>query len=84
MKKMGIIFLAFVLCFILCSCGKGFSKKHFEGDGIYQEYDSLSSEEQEQFLSEATKEGYAVGFDSEGRIILTKDGETLVLGESRK
>ena len=84
MKKIGIIVLTVVLCFAFGSCGKGFSKKHFEDDGIYQEYDSLSKEEQEQFLHEAEREGYVMGFDSEGRIILTKDGETLVLGESRK
>ncbi len=84
MKKMGIIFLAIALCFMLCACGKGFSERLFKDDGIYQEYDQLSKEEQEQFLREASKKGYVVSFDTEGRLILTKDGKTLVLGESKK
>lgn len=84
MKKMGIIFLAIVFCFMLCACGKGFSERLFKDDGIYQEYDQLSKEEQEEFLREASKKGYAVSFDTEGRLILTKDGKTLVLGESKK
>lgn len=84
MKKLVALALAFVMCLALCACGKMFSEKLFDGDGIYQEYDSLPDEEKEQFLNEATKDGYAVGFDSEGRITLTKDGKTFVLGESKK
>lgn len=84
MKKIMLILLALVMCFALCSCGKGFSEKLFEGDGIYQEFDTLPESEREQFLSEAVKEGYTLGFDIEGRITLVKDGKTLVLGESRK
>lgn len=84
MKKMGIIFLTIAFCFMLCACGKGFSERLFKDDGIYQEYDQLSKEEQEEFLSDAAREGYVVGFDIEGRLTLTKDGKTLVLGESKK
>ena len=84
MKKIMLILLTLVMCFAFCACGKGFSEKLFEGDGIYQEFDSLPESEREQFLSEAVREGYTVGFDAEGRITLVKDGKTLVLGESRK
>lgn len=84
MKKIMSILLMIVMCLVLCSCGKVFSEKLFEGDGIYQEFDSLPESEREQLLSEAVKEGYTVGFDAEGRITLIKDGKTLVLGESRK
>jgi hypothetical protein len=90
MKKIIIMLMAIVMCFSLCACdlsdlfgGKGFSESHFEGDGIYQEYDDLTEEEREQYLSEAVEQGYSVGFDAEGRITLTKDGKTLVLGRSR-
>jgi len=78
------VLLSIVMSLTLCACGKGFSEKLFEGDGIYQEFDSLPENEREEFLSEAVKEGYTVGFDEEGRITLAKDGKTLVLGESRK
>lgn len=84
MKKMGIIFLAVAFCFMLCACGKGFSERRFKGDGIYQEYDQLTKEEQEQFLSEAVQKGYNLGIDDEGRVTLTKDGKTYILGESKK
>lgn len=83
MKKIAIIALIGAMCLTLCACGKTFSEKLFEGDGIYQEYDGLSDEAKEKFLSEATEDGYAVGFDAEGRITLSKDGKTLVLGESK-
>lgn len=84
MKKIAIIALVGVLCFMLCACGKTFSEKLFEGDGIYQEFDVISPEEREQFLKEAAEEGYTVGFDNEGRLTLKKDGKTLVLGESQE
>lgn len=90
MKKIIIMLMAIAMCLSLCACdlsdlfnSKGFSEDLFEGDGIYQEYDDLTEEDREQFLTEATQEGYTVGFDVEGRITLTKDGNTLVLGRSR-
>lgn len=83
MKKITSILLVLVMCLALCSCGKLFSESLFEGDGIYQEFDSLPESEREEFLSQAAEEGYTVGFDTEGRITLKKDGKTLVLGESR-
>ena len=83
MKKIIAILLALVTCFSLCACGKLFSENLFEGDGIYQEFDSLPESQREQLLSEAAAEGYAIGFDHEGRITLKKDGKTFVLGESR-
>ncbi len=84
MKKIILIALLIVLSISLCACGKLFSEKLFDGDGIYQEYDALSDSEKEQFMNEATEDGYTVGFDTEGRITLIKDGKTLVLGESKK
>lgn len=91
MKKIIIMLMAIVMCFSLCACdlsdlfnSKGFSEDLFEGDGIYQEYDDLTDDEKEKFLTEATQEeGYVAGFDAEGRLTLTKDGKTLVLGRSR-
>lgn len=83
MKKIIIAILALVMCLALCGCGKAFSEKLFEGDGIYQEFDSLPESEREMILSEAVEDGYALGFDVEGRITLTKDGKCFVLGESR-
>ena len=84
MKKIIFIVLTIALSVSLCACGKLFSEKLFKGDGIYQEYDSLSDSEKEQFMNEATQDGYTVGFDAEGRITLIKDGKTLVLGHSKK
>ena len=84
MKKIAILVLVCIMCLGLCACGKVFSEKLFDGDGIYQEYDSLSEDAKEQLLTEATEDGYMIGFDSEGRITLKKDGKTFVLGESKK
>lgn len=83
MKKIAIIALIGVMCLSLCACGKVFSEKLFEGDGIYQEFDGLSEETRERLISEATKDGYTLGFDTEGRLTLSKDGKTFVLGESK-
>ena len=83
MKKLALILAIVFVCLAFCACGKTFSTKVFDENGIYAEYSSLSAEEQEKFLSEAEEEGYALGMDNEGRITLKKDGKTYVLGESK-
>ncbi len=83
MKKLALILTIMIMCLAFCACGKTFSTKVFDENGIYAEYSSLSVEDQEKFLAEAVEEGYTIGMDNEGRVILKKDGKTFVLGESK-
>ncbi|MBR5273373.1 MAG: hypothetical protein IKU25_08310 [Clostridia bacterium] len=83
MKKLALIMAIVFLCLAFCACGKTFSTKVFDENGIYEQYDELSAQDKEKFLFEAAEEGYVVGIDGEGRITLTKDGKTYALGTSK-
>lgn len=83
MKKLASVLAILIMCLAFCGCGKTFSTKVFDENGIYADYSNLSVEEQEKFLAEAVEEGYSIGMDNEGRVTLRKDGKTYVLGESK-
>ena len=80
MKKLALIMAVVMLCLSLCACGRVFSTRVFDENGIYADYDNLSTEDKEEFLFQAQEEGYTLGIDREGRLTLHKDGKTYVLG----
>ena len=90
-KKSMLIITAFAFAALLAvGCAKGTDNKSsfdlslFNAKGIYSGYDDLSKEEQEKFLVDAANEGYQVGIDEAGRLTLSKDNKTYVLGKSKQ
>ena len=85
----GVLSIAalFLSAFVGCSDSDKqpplWSRDLFNSNGIYANYDELSAEDKEKFLSEAQGEGYSLGMSEDGRVTLEKDGDTLILGRSQ-